>query len=259
MYSIWKYSATTLLILLTLAGPSSAAAIEKTPIRNPDLLAFGGTEIEIHPAGTAHRFVLFAAPGVALGEGTLSHPDSTRLRIDYTDSSGVPYALTWSEDHGQIVLLSPDGRTGTSRFDLQSRRWTPDPTFEQLMAEDESTFVAMAALGSTVQEMVRGRGLRVGKSATSRGSCSSATDDVVAKNLGTGVTCAWTPSCRGFATSLSRSYCCFEAESDANHCCTNTWCYGCCDLLACDASCGLGDYGCFCGMSGFECVGPRFE
>jgi hypothetical protein len=145
---------------------------------------------------------------------------------------------------------------GTTYFDLQQKRWFPDERFLELQAENEPTFTAMAAIGAVIHET---RANPVSQKRPGVPVCATGQTETLTKNLGTGVTCSWTPTARGFATALSRSYCCFEAESDANHQCTNTWCYGCCDLLACDAKCGFGDYGCFCGMSGFECVGPRFE
>jgi hypothetical protein len=63
------------------------------------------------------------------------------------------------------------------------------------------------------------------------------------------------PLCRGTSyAEASRSWCCNEAAMNANYCCTNMFCWGCCRRDECDAYCLLGDYVCvMCGVTGYRC------
>jgi hypothetical protein len=63
------------------------------------------------------------------------------------------------------------------------------------------------------------------------------------------------PLCRGASyAEASRSWCCNEATQNANNCCTNMFCWGCCRRDDCDALCLVDDYVCvMCGVTGYRC------
>lgn len=58
---------------------------------------------------------------------------------------------------------------------------------------------------------------------------------------------------------LLRSVACERAQDDVNAKCSNSACWGCCELLPCDCVCMAGDLNCLCWASGFPCERSNCE
>jgi hypothetical protein len=151
------------------------------------------------------------------------------------------------------------GEKGTARFDRAAKRWIEDATLTKLKAL-YSPKIELA--GATVREVIDLPKLRQLMRKKTSQECKPR---LVPASFSPGLAMMQGPACgsyicRGWSWGNSKEYCCWQARMTASECCSNQWCWGCCQFLgsigSCDAWCAFGPYFCSCADAGFACSGP---
>jgi len=245
----------TFVVALVLAS-GAHAGVAAAPLQPADgVRAAGVVGYQVHEASGTVEINLLDQGESTLGEVVVRSGDfgySAELR----SGDRLPIAMAWNQAKGilEIKEVGSD-RIGYSYFDFQAFDWKAEPAFDDLVNARKAD---VDLLMGVVADYDAGRGHGGSTLAVKQGggSCASKQQPLVTSPLGEiaakGIVCTGY-TCRGFGTGAAKSLCCQDATNDANVCCWNSVCIGCCSFLSCDAACGIGDYICFCGRTGTSC------
>jgi len=243
-------------VMVLLLASGAYAGVTSAPMLPEDSVqAAGVVSYQVHETGGTVEINLLNQGNGSLGEVVVKSGDfgySAELR----GGDGLPIAMEWNQAKGilEIKEIGSD-RIGYSYFDFQAFEWKAEPAFDELVTARKAD---VDLLMGVVADYDKGRGHRGSILAAKQagGSCASKQQALVTSPLGEiaakGIVCTGY-TCRGFGTGAAKSLCCQDATNDANVCCWNSVCIGCCSFLSCDAACGIGDYICFCGRTGTSC------
>ncbi|MGD2113915.1 MAG: hypothetical protein PVG07_02610 [Acidobacteriota bacterium] len=233
---------------------AAQASVLATPLHPAESVrAAGVAGYEVHQERGGVAIDLLDERGAPMGEVTVRFGEAG-YRATLESPGRAAIAVDWNKAQGILEIKEPGtDRTGYSYFDFQAFEWTAEPAFEELVGDRKGDVDLLLGVVADYDETRRGsRGARPGNELTAKGG-SCAPQDQLSNVLGTkGIGCSGY-TCRGFGTGAARSLCCQNATNDANVCCWNAICIGCCSFLDCDAACGIGDYICFCGRTGTSC------
>lgn len=216
--------------------------------------AAGVQGYELHQQPDQVSIDLLGDHGRPMGEVVVRFGDAG-YRAKLVSPGQEPLALDWNQAKGILQIKEPGtDRVAYSYFDFQAFSWKSEPAFDELVKGRQQDFDLLLGVVTDYDRSRKERGASVlpklgGCSATGQGSVIVGDAGIVEQ---AGIGCSGY-RCRGTGTGTAKSLCCESATNDANVCCWNSLCIGCCSLLSCDAGCAIGDYICFCGRTGTSC------
>lgn len=183
-----------------------------------------------------------------MGEVVVRFGDSG-YRAKLVSPGREPLTLDWNQAKGVLQIKEPGtDRVGFSYFDFQAFSWKSEPAFDELVNGRKKDFDLLLGVVTDYDRSRKEFGVSV---VPKVGACSPTDQSsVIVGEAGIGCTGY---RCRGEGVGSAKSLCCEDATNDANLCCWNSLCIGCCSFLSCDAGCAIGDYICFCGRTGTSC------
>jgi hypothetical protein len=189
--------------------------------------------------GSGVTVALYDASSSLVGSAIVTNTETGGMLADWTGSAGEHIHLlrNGAGDAYQLINV-PSGQTGSISRNYQANGWLVSSIALLIIAEHQ------VAVQRTACALAAGSPAETAWMANPSPP-ALAGPEPECHNLG----------CRGTAVSDTRSWCCREANSRLQGCCSNAACWGCCETLGCDATCALGDYFCFCGQSGLSCTG----
>lgn len=206
---------------------------------SPALSQYGVTSIFVTKTATLTTVTLKGQNDVLIGTLTIQESSPGVIECFWVGADGVNFTIRQLGNGESYELVAADGRVGTVSWNSSTNSWVVDPTAQQLLGQFGKEFVLSA---ESAGKGMMGPIVHVGIKPPGTG-------------LPTGPDCNPAQSCSDWSFGWSVASCCADSNNDANNCCTNTACWGCCDGgAACSPTCATeGGHLCRCTSAGNAC------